>query len=96
MHALQTLLENYADLAFDFFEAWSHRNIFVVDPELAIVAPHQRGLDLDFPEDREKELQDEIKSLRRRLDNVGISPFSARIINKSYSDAQAVRQNTTK
>lgn len=70
MHALQTLLENYADLAFDFFEAWSHRNIFVVDPELSIVAPHQRGLDLEVPQDREKELQDDIKVLRRRLDNV--------------------------
>lgn len=96
MHALQTLLENYADLAFDFFEAWSHRNIFVVDPKLAIVAPHQRGLDLEVPEDREKELQDEIKSLRRKLDNVSTSPFGAHMTHNRGSDAQAIRQNTTK
>jgi len=70
MHALQTLLENYADLAFDFFEAWSHRNIFVVDPDLPIVAPHQRGLDLEIPLERERELQIEVETLRRKLDNV--------------------------
>lgn len=70
MHALQTLLENYADLAFDFFEAWSHRNIFVVDEELPIVAPHQRGLDLEVPLQRERDLQIEVETLRRKLDNV--------------------------
>lgn len=70
MHALQTLLENYADLSFDFFEAWAHRNIFVVDPDLSIVAPHQRGLNLDVPLDRERELQIEVETLRRKLDNV--------------------------
>ena len=72
MHALQTLLENYADLAFDFFEAWSHRNIFVADDDLPIVAPHQRGLDLEVPLERERELQIEVETLRRKLDNVSV------------------------
>lgn len=70
MHALQTLLENYADLAFDFFEAWAHRNIFVADTTLPIVTPHQQGLDLDVPLEKERELQIEVETLRRRLDNV--------------------------
>ena len=70
IHALQTLLENYADLAFDFFEAWAHRNIFVADTSLPIVAPHQKGLDLDVPLEKERELQIEVETLRRKLDNV--------------------------
>lgn len=70
MLALQTLLENYADLAFDVFEAWSLRNLFVVDAQLPIVAPHHRGLDLSVPVERERELQIEVETLRRKLENM--------------------------
>jgi hypothetical protein len=101
MHSLQTLLENYADLAFDFFEAWSHRNIFVVEPNLPIVAPHQKGLDLEIPLERERELQIEVETLRRKLDNVGhyrsyprtrlVQALNTRFI----IDEKTIRQNTT-
>ena len=72
MLALQTLLENYADLAFDVFEAWSLRSLFVVDAQLPIVAPHHRGLDLNVPVERERELQIEVETLRRRLENASL------------------------
>lgn len=71
MHSLQTLLEAHADLAFDFFEAWSHRNIFIIGADLPVVAPHHRGLDLQTPPEKEHELQIEVETLRRKLDNVG-------------------------
>ena len=68
--AFQTLLESHVDVAFDFFEAWSMRNIFAVPADLPIVAPHQAGLDLqratDEPE-REGELLAEIDELRRKV-----------------------------
>ena len=50
--SFQTLLEFHADIAFDFFEAWSLRNIFAVTPDLPLVAPHHAGLDLDQPPER--------------------------------------------
>ncbi len=58
--AFQTLLEYHTDIAFDFFEAWSLRNVFAVPPDLPIVLPHQEGLDLTQSPEREKELMDEI------------------------------------
>ena len=68
--AFQTLLESHVDVAFDFFEAWSMRNIFAVPADLPIVAPHQAGLDLagaaDQPE-KESELLAEIDELRRKV-----------------------------
>ena len=68
--AFQTLLESHVDVAFDFFEAWSMRNIFAVPADLPIVAPHQAGLDLagaaDQPE-REGELLAEVDELRRKV-----------------------------
>ncbi|KAJ8522183.1 hypothetical protein ONZ45_g1232 [Pleurotus djamor] len=66
--AFQTLLEYHTDIAFDFFEAWSLRNVFAVPPDLPIVLPHQEGLDLtaNTPE-REKELMDQITELRLKL-----------------------------
>ncbi|KAF8622363.1 hypothetical protein AX15_007093 [Amanita polypyramis BW_CC] len=71
--AFQTLLEYHTDIAFDFFEAWSLRNIFVVPPDLDVVLPHQEGLDLSIDmaqaEQREKELTDEIEELRNEIDN---------------------------
>lgn len=72
--AFQTLLEYHTDIAFDFFEAWSLRNIFAVSCELPVVLPHQEGLDLSSsggatPE-REQELLDEVEVLRRKIDAV--------------------------
>ncbi|KAG6815867.1 hypothetical protein H0H87_010657 [Tephrocybe sp. NHM501043] len=68
--AFQTLLEHHTDLAFDFFEAWSLRNIFVVPLDLPIVVPHQQNLDLTHPPEREQELMDELEDLRKQLDNL--------------------------
>jgi kinetochore protein Mis12/MTW1 len=68
--SFQTLLEFHTDIAFDFFEAWSLRNIFAVTPDLPLVAPHHEGLDLDLPPEKEAELLAEIDELRRQLENV--------------------------
>ena len=68
--AFQTLLEHHTDIAFDFFEAWSLRNIFVVPPDLPVVLPHQEGLDLTLGAEQEQELIDEVDELRKRLDGV--------------------------
>ncbi|KAI0731815.1 Mis12 protein-domain-containing protein [Fomitopsis betulina] len=67
LNAFQTLLESHVDIAFDFFEAWSLRNIFAIPADLPIVAPHQKGLNLDEPEERETGLVQEIKDLRRQV-----------------------------
>ncbi|GLB39402.1 putative mis12 protein [Lyophyllum shimeji] len=67
--AFQTLLEYHTDIAFDFFEAWSLRNIFAIPPDLPIVVPHQLGLDLTTTPEREQELMDEMEELRKQLDN---------------------------
>lgn len=69
----QTMLEYHTDVAFDFFETWSLRNIFAIPPELEIVAPHHEGLDLELGErepGRELELLGEIEELRRKIENV--------------------------
>ncbi|KAI0715072.1 Mis12 protein-domain-containing protein [Earliella scabrosa] len=65
--AFQTLLESHVDVAFDFFEAWSMRNIFAIPADLPVVAPHQAGLDLDQEPEREAELLAEIDELRRKV-----------------------------
>ncbi|KAK7685114.1 hypothetical protein QCA50_011953 [Cerrena zonata] len=65
--AFQTLLYSHVDIAFDFFEVWSLRNIFAVPPNLPVVAPHQRGLDLTTPDNAEADLLTEIESLRRKI-----------------------------
>lgn len=65
--SFQTLLESHVDVAFDFFEAWSMRNIFAVPADLPIVAPHQAGLDLEHPPEKEQELLAEIDELRRKV-----------------------------
>jgi len=72
MHSFQTLLEAHTDLAFDFFEAWSHRNIFVINANLPVVAPHHKGLDLETPPETERELQIEVESSRRKLEHVRV------------------------
>jgi kinetochore protein Mis12/MTW1 len=68
--AFQTLLESHIDIAFDFFELWSLRNIFAIPADLPIVAPHHKGLDLQSEPERELELMAEIEELRRKIDNV--------------------------
>ncbi|KDQ53724.1 hypothetical protein JAAARDRAFT_161413 [Jaapia argillacea MUCL 33604] len=68
--AFQTLLDSHADIAFDFFEAWSLRNIFAIPADLPVVVPHQRGLNLDHPPEREQELMAEVEELRRKVDNM--------------------------
>lgn len=68
--SFQTLLEFHNDIAFDFFEAWSLRNIFAVPPELPLVAPHHAGLDLDQPPETEAELLAEIDELWRKIEKV--------------------------
>ncbi|KAF8123739.1 Mis12-domain-containing protein [Boletus edulis] len=66
--AFQTLLEYHTDIAFDFFETWSLRNIFAIPADLPIVVPHQEGLDLTYPPEREHELMSEIDELRKKID----------------------------
>lgn len=68
--SFQTLLESHTDIAFDFFEAWSLRNIFAFSPELPIVTRHHEGLNLQETPQREMELMAEIEELRRRIDDV--------------------------
>lgn len=68
--AFQTLLESHVDIAFDFFELWSLRNIFAVPADLPVIVPHQKELDLDAPPEKEVELLAEIDELRRKIDNV--------------------------
>lgn len=75
--AFQTLLEYHTDIAFDFFETWSLRNIFAIPADLPIVVPHQEGLDLTYPPERESELMSEIDELRKKIDAASLmSRFS--------------------
>jgi kinetochore protein Mis12/MTW1 len=74
--AFQTLLEYHTDIAFDFFEAWSLRNIFAVPPDLPLVLPHHEKLDLGQTPEREQELIDEIEYLRNEIDNVCPAAYS--------------------
>lgn len=68
--AFQTLLEYHTDFAFDFFEAWSLRNIFAIPPNLPLVLPHQQGLDLTQTPEREQQLMFEVDELRKKIENV--------------------------
>jgi len=68
--AFQTLLEYHTDIAFDFFEAWSLRNIFVVPQDLPVVLPHHEKLDLTATLAREQDLLNHIEQLRRKIDAV--------------------------
>jgi kinetochore protein Mis12/MTW1 len=68
--AFATLLESHTDIAFDFFEAWSLRNIFALPPDLPIVAPHQEDLDLQPRAKEEAGLIIEVEELRRKIENV--------------------------
>lgn len=74
--AFQTLLEYHTDIAFDFFEAWSLRNIFFIPPDLekggVVVLPHYEGADLTDTtgkgEEKERDLVEQMEELRKRLD----------------------------
>lgn len=88
--SFQTLLEFHTDIAFDFFEAWSLRNIFAVTPpDLPLVVPHQACLDLDHqvPE-KEAELLAEIDELRRKIEN---QKYLKRLLTKA---ARTSRRHT--
>ena len=76
--AFQTLLESHMDIALDFFEVWSMRNIFTIPAELPVVVPHQAGLILDQPDGKEQELLAEIDDLRRRIQVVRL-PFVSQV-----------------
>ncbi|OCH84966.1 Mis12-domain-containing protein [Obba rivulosa] len=86
--AFQTLLESHVDIAFDFFEAWSLRNIFAIPADLPVVAPHQAGLDLERSPDseREDELLREIEELRRKV-------YAQRQLKRLYT--RAVRKSAS-
>ncbi|EGN96188.1 hypothetical protein SERLA73DRAFT_170602 [Serpula lacrymans var. lacrymans S7.3] len=85
--AFQTLLESHADIAFDFFELWSLRNIFAIPASLPIVVPHQKGNNLEYPPERETELLAELEDLRRKID-------TQRRLNRLYQ--RAVRRSSSK
>lgn len=92
--AFQTLLYSHVDIAFDFFEAWSLRNIFAIPADLPIIAPHQRDLDLDQPPDEEAVLLAEIDELRRKIKVVRFPtvifvrvPLISRFSNGKYKDS---------
>jgi len=98
MHSFQTLLEAHTDLAFDFFEAWSHRNIFVINANLPVVTPHHKGLDLEIPPETERELQIEVESSRRKLEHVRVILLffsccrSTNLTRPSSPDAQILHE----
>ncbi|KAF9440421.1 hypothetical protein P691DRAFT_767790 [Macrolepiota fuliginosa MF-IS2] len=83
--AFQTLLEYHTDIAFDFFEAWSMRNIFAIPPDLPIVLPHQENLDLTAMAECEQGLTDEIEQLRRKID---VQRKLRRVLNPQLSVLQ--------
>jgi hypothetical protein len=98
MHSFQTLLEAHTDLAFDFFEAWSHRNIFVINANLPVVAPHHKDLDLETPPEMERELQIEVESSRRKLEHARVTLLfvrswrNTRLTKPLHSDAEILHQ----
>lgn len=89
--AFQTLLYSHVDIAFDFFEAWSLRNIFAIPADLPIIAPHQRGLELTQEPGEEARLLTEIDELHRKIQAVCSYSFppvffsSTRFSNASFN-----------
>ncbi|KAF7307413.1 Mis12-domain-containing protein [Mycena indigotica] len=65
--AFQTLLEFHTDVAFDFFEAWSLRNIFAVPADLPLVMPHNQSLDLTHTSEEVQQILDEIQQMRTEI-----------------------------
>lgn len=68
--AFQTLLESHVDLAFDYFEVWTLRNIFFIPPDMKVVVPHQKGLNLHHESHEEADLFNDLDDLRKKLQNV--------------------------
>ncbi|KAI0634690.1 Mis12-domain-containing protein [Trametes polyzona] len=90
--SFQTLLESHVDVAFDFFEAWSMRNIFAIPADLPIVAPHQAGLNLEHPPEKEQELLAEIDELRRKVHaQRKLKRLFTRAVRKSGKDLEHAR-----
>ncbi|KAF9444709.1 Mis12-domain-containing protein [Macrolepiota fuliginosa MF-IS2] len=89
--AFQTLLEYHTDIAFDFFEAWSMRNIFAIPPDLPIVLPHQENLDLTATAEREQGLMDEIEHLRRKID---AQRKLRRVLNRAFRASASQRRQS--
>lgn len=87
--SFQTLLEQHVDIAFDFFEVWSLRNIFAFPADLPIVVPHQKDLDLTTPPEKEEQLFLEIEELRRKVENVRVPAFARRPSSQSETTATA-------
>lgn len=69
-----TLLCGHRDMSIDMLETWSMRNVFFVPPDLSIVMPHQKGLDLSTPHGKDMQMQVELDGLRRKIENVSLSP----------------------
>ena len=90
--AFQTLLESHVDIAFDFFELWSLRNIFAVPADLPIVVPHHKGLDLESPPEKETELMAEIDDLRRKIGNVRAFLYSRDAASQHSTDRLRILQ----
>lgn len=65
-----TLLCGHRDMSIDMLETWSMRNVFYVSPELKVVMPHQRGLDLSTPQGKDVQMQVELDVMRRKIENV--------------------------
>ncbi|KAH6915694.1 Mis12 protein-domain-containing protein [Coprinopsis sp. MPI-PUGE-AT-0042] len=101
--AFQTLLEYHTDIAFDFFEAWSLRNIFFIPPELehgdVVVLPHYEGANLTGVEggtsvvDKEREMMEETEELRKRLDE---QRRLTRLLKRGLSSAKAAKTRSEK
>ncbi|KAJ2912446.1 hypothetical protein MD484_g7965, partial [Candolleomyces efflorescens] len=104
--AFQTLLEYHTDIAFDFFEAWSLRNIFFIPPELekggVVVLPHYEGADLSNAsitggsskaEAKERELMEEIDELRKRLDE---QRRLTRLLTRALATTKAAKRRADK
>ncbi|TFK73473.1 hypothetical protein BDN72DRAFT_790795, partial [Pluteus cervinus] len=87
--AFQTLLNYHTDIALDFFEAWSLRNIFAIPPNLPIVLPHQKGLDLTVDPEKEKRLMNELDELREQI---MVQRYLQRHVQRALSVARAKRR----
>ncbi|CAA7257440.1 unnamed protein product [Cyclocybe aegerita] len=92
--AFQTLLEYHTDIAFDFFEAWCLRNIFMIPGDLPVVLPHQEGLDLTVTPEQEQELMDEIDELRKRLD--GQRKLKRMLLRANRTSSRQLKQAQTR
>ena len=68
--AFHTLISSTLDKALDAFEHWCLNNVFKIPPDLPIVMPHHKGLDLTVPPEVEAEVVSEIDELRRKINTV--------------------------